>query len=81
MSALESKNGKVSEFKTMSVKPDNPADLIPFSKSSLSSRPGSPKQTLESSHPIETCKFSLEIIVLAGLSIFLSMLVIMPFSI
>ena len=58
----------------MSVKPDNPAVLIPFSKSSLSSRPGSPKQTLESSHPIETCKFSLEIIVLAGLGpvVFLS---------
>ena len=65
MSALESKIGNVSELRITSVNPESPADFTPFSKSSLSSSPGSPKQTLESSQPIETWRFFSEIIVSA----------------
>ena len=49
----------------MSVKPEKEAVCAPFIKSSLSSKPGSPKQTLVSIHPDDTCKSLNEIIFLA----------------
>ena len=57
MSDLESRTGNVFEFKIMSVKPDRHAVLDPFSIVSLSSRPGSPKETPVSSQPCETWRF------------------------
>ena len=49
----------------MSVKPEKEAVCAPFIKSSLSSKPGSPKQTLVSIQPDDTCKSLNEIIFLA----------------
>ena len=81
MSALESNIGFVSGFKIKSVKPEIAADLIPFSKFSLSSKPGSPKHTLESNHPIEICKFSFSMISLVLTLRFLPISLIIPLTI
>ena len=40
----------------MEVKPDIDATFSPLMMVSLSSKPGSPKQTLESNQPLETCR-------------------------
>ena len=54
ISAWVSITGLVFEFKTISVKPLLPATFPPLMMVSLSSKPGSPNETLLSSHPNET---------------------------
>ena len=54
ISACVSMTGLVFEFKTISLKPLFPATFPPLLIVSLSSNPGSPKETLLSNHPRET---------------------------
>ena len=51
---LESGIGCVLEFNNILVNPDFAATSIPLERVSLSSYPGSPKQTLGSNQPGET---------------------------
>ena len=50
--------GLVLGLSKISVKPDDEATFKPFLIVSLSSKPGSPKLTLLSNQPRETCRFS-----------------------
>ena len=57
-SDLESIIGFVFAFSAIAVKPLLAATFNPLAMVSLSSKPGSPKETLVSNHPQETCRFS-----------------------
>lgn len=45
-------------FNAIAVKPLLATTFNPLAMVSLSSKPGSPKETLVSNHPQETCRFS-----------------------
>ena len=60
--------GFVFAFTAIAVKPLFDATFSPFFMVSLSSKPGSPKETLVSNHPHETCKLSKEITEYSGFS-------------
>ena len=81
ISEWESITGNVFEFRAMSVNPELAATTNPFEIVSRSSKPGSPKDTLLSNHPFETCKFSsTKTGYLFGFLSLLEILVMKPFS-
>ena len=65
----------------MSVNPDLLDVLRPFSKVSLSSKPGSPNDTELSNHPFDICRFSKDIIFSSFTLISFSIFLMIPDSI
>ena len=81
-SDFESIIGFVFGFTATAVKPLFAATCNPFAMVSLSSKPGSPKETLLSNHPQETCKFfKLITLTLSVALIESAIFLIVPFSI
>ena len=80
--ALLSITGLVFAFTAIAVKPLLAATSKPFLSVSLSSKPGSPRETLVSNQPQEICRFSFSTTVAAFWEeMFVSIFVIIPSSI